>query len=66
MSACAVSAWVLAVVAIVAVGFTYRYKRLANRMKTRARIYMRYVPTDQLTQQERVIFDDLKKDIGIK
>ena len=66
MSACVVWAWVLAVVAIVVVGFTYRYKRLANRMKTRARIYMRYVPTDQLTGQERVIFEDLKKDIGIK
>jgi hypothetical protein len=66
MSACAVWAWVLAVVAIVAVGFTYRYKNLANRMKTRARIYMRYVPTDQLTERERVIFEDLKKDIGVK
>jgi hypothetical protein len=66
MSACAVWAWVLAVVAIVAVGFAYRYKNLANRMKTRARIYMRYVPTDQLTERERVIFEDLKKDIGVK
>ena len=66
MSACAVWAWVLAVVAIVAVGFAYRYKNLANRMKTRARIYMRYVPTDQLTEGERVIFEDLKKDIGVK
>ena len=66
MSACAVWAWVLAVVAIVAVGFVYRYKNLANRMKTRARIYMRYVPTDQLTERERVIFEDLKKDIGVK
>jgi hypothetical protein len=26
--------------------------------------YMRYVPTDKLTGQERVIFEDLKKDIG--
>jgi hypothetical protein len=66
MSACAVWAWVLAVVAMVAVGFAYRYKNLANRMKTRARIYMRYVPTDQLTERERVIFEDLKKDIGVK
>jgi hypothetical protein len=33
-------------------------------MKARARIYMRYVPTDKLTGQERVIFEDLKKDIG--
>jgi hypothetical protein len=39
---------------------------LANRMKARARIYMRYVPTDKLTGQERVIFEDLKKDIGSK
>ena len=66
MSACAVWAWVLAMVAIVAVGFAYRYKNLTNRMKTRARIYMRYVPTDQLTEGERVIFEDLKKDIGVK
>ena len=66
MSACAVWAWVLAVVALVAVGFAYRYKSLANRMKIRASIYMRYVPTDQLTEQERVIFDALKKDIGVK
>ena len=51
MSACAVWAWILAVVAIVATGFAYRYKNLANKMKTRARIYMRYVPIDQLTAQ---------------
>jgi hypothetical protein len=54
----------LAVAAIVATGFAYRYKQLTTRMKTRARIYMRYVPTDKLTGQERVIFEDLKKDIG--
>jgi hypothetical protein len=66
MSACTVWALILAVAALVATGFAYRYKRLANRMKTRARIYMRYVPTDQLTERERVIFEDLKKDIGVK
>ena len=64
MSACMVWALILAVAAIVATGFAYRYKQLANRMKARARIYMRYVPTDKLTGQERVIFEDLKKDIG--
>jgi hypothetical protein len=64
MSACTVWALILAVAAIVATGFAYRYKHLANRMKARARIYMRYVPTDKLTGQERVIFEDLKKDIG--
>jgi hypothetical protein len=64
MSACAVWAWILAVVAIVATGFAYRDKNLANKMKTRARIYMRYVPIDQLTAQERVVFEDLKKDVS--
>jgi hypothetical protein len=54
----------LAVVAIAATGFAYRYKNLANKMKTRARIYMRYVPIDQLTAQERVVFEDLKKDVS--
>jgi hypothetical protein len=34
-------------------------------MKTRARIYIRYVPTDQLTGQERVVFEELKKDLGL-
>ena len=47
MSACTVWALILAVAAIVATGFAYRYKHLANRMKARARIYMRYVPTDK-------------------
>jgi hypothetical protein len=63
MSACMVWALILAVAAIVATGFAYRYKQLANRMKARARIYMRYVPTDKLTGQERVIFEDLKFDL---
>ena len=66
MSACMVWALILAVTAIVVTGFAYRYKQLTNRMRTRARIYMRYVPTDQLTERERVIFEDLKKDIGVK
>jgi hypothetical protein len=66
MSACMVWALILAVTTIVATGFAYRYKQLTNRMRTRARIYMRYVPTDQLTERERVIFEDLKKDIGVK
>jgi hypothetical protein len=66
MSACMVWALILAVTTIVATGFAYRYKQLTKRMRIRARIYMRYVPTDQLTEQERVIFEDLKKDIGVK
>jgi hypothetical protein len=35
-------------------------------MKTRARIYIKYVPAEQLTGQERVVFEDLKKDLGLK
>jgi len=35
MSACTVWALILAVAAIVATGFAYRYKHLANRMKAR-------------------------------
>jgi hypothetical protein len=65
MSACTVWALILAAAAIVATVFAYRYKSVADRMKTRARIYIRYVPTDQLTGQERVIFEDLKKDLGL-
>jgi hypothetical protein len=49
--------------AIVATVFAYRYKKLANRMKTQARIYIQYVPTDQLTGQERAFFEDLNKDL---
>jgi cytochrome b len=41
MSACMVWALILAVATIVATGFAYRYKQLTNRMKTRARIYIR-------------------------
>jgi membrane protein implicated in regulation of membrane protease activity len=65
MSACTVWELILAGAALVALVFAYRYKKLADRMKTRARIYIRYVPTDQLTGQERVVFEELKKDLGL-
>jgi membrane protein implicated in regulation of membrane protease activity len=65
MSACTVWELILAAAALVALVFAYRYKKLADRMKTRARIYIRYVPTDQLTGQERVVFEELKKDLGL-
>jgi len=65
MSACTVWALILAAAALVALVFAYRYKKLADRMKTRARIYIRYVPTDQLTGQERAVFEELKKDLGL-
>jgi hypothetical protein len=55
MSACTV--WALMWTAVlVAPMCAYRYKRPANRMKTRARIYIPYVPTDQRTGQERAVF----------
>ena len=65
MSTCAVWAVILAAAALVATVVAYRYKRLADRMKTRARIYLRYVPSDQLTGQERGVFEALKKDLGL-
>lgn len=65
MSACTVWELILAAAALVALVFAYRYKKLADRMKTRARIYIRYVPTDQLTGQERVVFEELKKELGL-
>ena len=65
MSACTVWELILAAAALVALVVAYRYKKLADRMKTRARIYIRYVPTDQLTGQERVVFEELKKDLGL-
>jgi hypothetical protein len=65
MSACAVWALIFAVAALVATVFALRYKKVADRMKTRARIYIRYVPTDQLTGQERLVFEELKKDLGL-
>lgn len=65
MSACTVWVLIWAAVAVVAAVFAYRYKKLSDRMKTRARIYIRYVPTDQLTGQERDVFEELKKDLGL-
>ena len=65
MSTCAVWAVILAAAALVATVVAYRYKQLADRMKTRARIYLRYVPSDQLTGQERGVFEALKKDLGL-
>ena len=65
MSACTVWAWIFAAAALVATVFAFRYKKLTDRMKTRARIYIRYVPTDQLTVQERGIFEELKKELGL-
>ena len=65
MSACTVWELILAAVALVALVGAYRYKKVADRMKTRARIYIRYVPTDQLTGQERAVFEELKKDLGL-
>jgi hypothetical protein len=65
MSACTVWILILLVAALVATVFAYRYKKLADRMKTRARIYIRYVPTEELTGQERAVFEDLKKDLGL-
>jgi hypothetical protein len=65
MSACTIGELILAAVALVALVFAYRYKTLADRMKTRARIYIRYVPSDQLTGRERVVFEELKKELGL-
>jgi hypothetical protein len=65
MSACTVWELILAAAALVALVFAYRYKKLADRMKSRARIYIRYVPTDQLTRQERGVFEELKKELGL-
>jgi membrane protein implicated in regulation of membrane protease activity len=66
MSACTVWALLWAAAALVATVSAYRYKRLANRMKTRARMYIQYVPTDQLTGQERAVFAELKKELGLR
>lgn len=65
MSACTV--WVLmwAAATLVATVVAARYRRVAHRMQTRARIYIRHVPRDQLTEQERVVFDELKKELGL-
>jgi hypothetical protein len=66
MSACTVWALLWAAAALGATVCAYRYKRLAHRMKTRARIYIQYVPTDQLTGQERAVFAELKKELGLR
>ena len=65
MSACTVWVLIFAATTIAATVFAYRYKSVANKMKIRARIYIRYVPTDQLTGQERIVFEDLKKALGV-
>ena len=65
MSACTVWELVLTVAVIVLAGLAYHYRNLANRMKTRARIYIQYVPRDQLTGEERVVLEDFKKDLGL-
>ena len=65
MSACTVWVLMLAAATLVATVVAARYRRVAHRMQTRARIYIRHVPRDQLTGQERVVFDELKKDLGL-
>jgi hypothetical protein len=66
MSACTVWELVLILAVVVLAGFAFHYKNLANRMKTRARIYIQYMPRDQLTGEERVVLEDFKKDLGLK
>jgi len=66
MSACTVWELVLTLAVVVFAGFAFHYKHLASRMKTRARIYIQYVPREQLTGEERVVWEDFKKDLGLK
>ena len=66
MSACTVWELVLTLAVIVSLSFAYHYKTLASRMKMRARVYIKYVPRDQLTEEERVVWDNFKKDVGIR
>ena len=66
MSACTVWELVLTLAVVVFAGFAFHYKNLASRMKTRARIYIQYVPREQLTGEERVVWEDFKKDLGLK
>ena len=66
MSACAVWELGLTLVVIVSLSFAWHYKNLASRMRTRARVYIQYVPRDQLTGEERVVFDNFKRDAGIR
>jgi hypothetical protein len=66
MSACTVWALMWAAAALVATMVAYRYQRLAHRMQTRARIYIQYMPTDQLTEQERAVCKEFKKELGLR
>jgi hypothetical protein len=66
MSACTVWELVLTLAVIVSLSLAYHYKNSASRMKTRARIYIQYVPREQLTGEERVVFDNFKKGLGLK
>ena len=65
MSACTVWELVLTLAVVVLAGFAFHYRNLASRMKTRARIYIQYVPREQLTGEERVVLEDFKKDLGL-
>ena len=65
MSACALWELLLTLVAIVSLSFAYHYKNLASRMRMRARVYIQYVPRDQLTGEERVVLEAFKKDLGL-
>jgi hypothetical protein len=66
MSACAVWELVLTLVALVSLGLAYHFKNLASRMRKRARVYIQYVPRDQLTIEERCVFDSFRRDAGIR
>ena len=65
MSACTVWEFVLTVAVVVFAGLAFHDRNVARRMKTRARIYIQYVPREQLTGEERVVLDALKKDLGL-
>jgi len=65
MSACTVWEFVLTLAVVVLAGFAFHYRNVTSRMKTRARIYIQYVPRDQLTGEERVVLDAFKKDLGL-
>jgi hypothetical protein len=66
MSACTVWELVLTLAVVVLAVFASHYRNVASRIKTRARIYIQYVPREQLTREERIVFDALRKDIGLK
>jgi hypothetical protein len=65
MSACTVWELVLTLAVVVFAGFAYHERNVARRRKTRARIYLPYVPRDQLTGEERVVLEDCKQDLGL-